>query len=336
MYQFFVEDEQVQQDRICIVGGDVNHIGHVLRMKTGEKIRISDQSGRSYFCRILEITEEEVWAQIEDTDEMGTEFSHKVYLFQGLPKSDKMELIIQKTVELGVYTVIPVAMKNCVVKLDEKKAQSKCKRWQAIAESAAKQSKRTVIPQIQMPLSWKQALEEAKELDVVLVPYENERGMEATREIFRSIPEGASIGVMIGPEGGFSPEEIAQLQIISPQGSYDFVVEAVEGEDDERVTCNGQPVDRELFDKLYQAVTSIPPERMSSGQPELEPALTMTVSYRDNSRPEDRFELIPNGNGSVYLSLNGKIRYTASQQLVYQILQNCQQVLEGKEVSSLS
>ena len=124
MYQFFVEDEQVQQDRICIVGSDVNHIGHVLRMKTGEKIRISDQSGRSYFCRILEITEEEVWAQIEDTDEMGTEFSHKVYLFQGLPKSDKMELIIQKTVELGVYTVIPVAMKNCVVKLDEKKAQS--------------------------------------------------------------------------------------------------------------------------------------------------------------------------------------------------------------------
>ena len=132
------------------------------------------------------------------------------------------------------------------------------------------------------------------------------------------------------------PEEIAQLQIISPQGSYDFVVEAVEGEDDEQVTCNGQPVDRELFDKLYQAVTSIPPERMSSGQPELEPALTMTVSYRDSSRPEDRFELIPNGSGSVYLRLNGKIRYTASQQLVYQILQNCQQVLEGKEVSSLS
>ena len=95
MYQFFVEDEQVQQDRICIVGGDVNHIGHVLRMKTGEKIRISDQSGRSYFCRILEITEEEVWAQIEDTDEMGTEFSHKVYLFQGLPDLHLSRLKIQ-------------------------------------------------------------------------------------------------------------------------------------------------------------------------------------------------------------------------------------------------
>ena len=211
MYQFFVDEQQVQQDQIVITGQDVNHIGNVLRMKPGEKVRISDSNENSYFCRIAEITEDEVIAAIEEKDGLGTEFAHRVYLFQGLPKSDKMELIIQKTVELGVYTVIPVAMKNCVVKLDEKKAQSKCKRWQAIAESAAKQSKRTVIPQIQMPLSWKQALEEAKELDVVLVPYENERGMEATREIFRSIPEGASIGVMIGPEGGFSPEEIAQL-----------------------------------------------------------------------------------------------------------------------------
>lgn len=212
MYQFFVEDEQVQQDRICIVGGDVNHIGHVLRMKTGEKIRISDQSGRSYFCRILEITEEEVWAQIEDTDEMGTEFSHKVYLFQGLPKSDKMELIIQKTVELGVYTVIPVAMKNCVVKLDDKKAKSKVTRWQAIAESAAKQSKRSLIPEVKMPMSYKEAVAYAKKLDVKLVPYENEHGMAGTKAAMEQIKKGESIAVFIGPEGGFAPEEIALVQ----------------------------------------------------------------------------------------------------------------------------
>ena len=212
MYQFFVEDEQVQQDRICIVGGDVNHIGHVLRMKTGEKIRISDQSGRSYFCRILEITEEEVWAQIEDTDEMGTEFSHKVYLFQGLPKSDKMELIIQKAVELGVYEIIPVAMKNCVVKLDEKKAANKVKRWQAIAESAAKQSKRTVIPEVKMPMSYKEAVAYAKKLDVKLVPYENEHGMAGTKAAMEQIKKGESIAVFIGPEGGFAPEEIALVQ----------------------------------------------------------------------------------------------------------------------------
>ena len=212
MYQFFVEDEQVQQDKICITGSDVNHIGHVLRMKAGEEIRISAASGRSYFCHIAEITQEEVWAEIDRTDETGTEFAHRVYLFQGLPKSDKMEWIIQKAVELGVYTVIPVAMKNCVVKLDEKKAQNKCKRWQAIAESAAKQSKRTVIPQIQQPLSWKQALAMAEKLDVTLVPYENERGMQATRECIRNIKEGASIGIMIGPEGGFSPDEIEDIQ----------------------------------------------------------------------------------------------------------------------------
>ena len=212
MYQFFVEDEQVQQDRICIVGSDVNHIGHVLRMKTGEKIRISDQSGRSYFCRILEITEEEVWAQIEDTDEMGTEFSHKVYLFQGLPKSDKMELIIQKTVELGVYTVIPVAMKNCVVKLDDKKAKSKVTRWQAIAESAAKQSKRSLIPEVKMPMSYKEAVAYAKELDVKLVPYENEHGMAGTKAAMEQIKKGESVAVFIGPEGGFAPEEIALVQ----------------------------------------------------------------------------------------------------------------------------
>ena len=180
-------------------------------MKNGEKIRVSSKSGQAYFCHISSILDDEVIAAIDSADETGTELDNHIVLYQGLPKGDKMELIIQKAVELGVSEIVPVAMKNCVVKLDEKKAQSKCKRWQAIAESAAKQSKRTVIPQIQMPLSWKQALEEAKELDVVLVPYENERGMEATREIFRSIPEGASIGVMIGPEGGFSPEEIAQL-----------------------------------------------------------------------------------------------------------------------------
>ena len=211
MYQFFVESGQIGKDSVMIEGSDVNHIKNVLRMKPGEKIRISGPAGENYFCEIAEIEDSFVRASILEKDETGTELPNRIYLFQGLPKNDKMELIIQKTVELGVYTVIPVAMKNCVVKLDEKKAQSKCKRWQAIAESAAKQSKRTVIPQIQMPLSWKQALEEAKELDVVLVPYENERGMEATREIFRSITEGASIGVMIGTDGGFSPEEIAQL-----------------------------------------------------------------------------------------------------------------------------
>ena len=216
MYQFFVDEQQVQQGQIVITGQDVNHIGNVLRMKPGEKVRISDSNEHSYFCRITEITEDEVIAAIEEKDELGTEFAHKVYLFQGLPKSDKLELIIQKAVELGVYEVVPVAMKNCVVKLDQKKALNKQKRWQAIAESAAKHGAEKFLlvstdKAVNMPVSWKEAVELAKKLDITLVPYENERGMAATREIIRQIPQGASIGIMIGPEGGFADAEIAAV-----------------------------------------------------------------------------------------------------------------------------
>ena len=228
MYQFFVEPHQVGQEYISIFGDDVNHIKNVLRMKPGTQIRVSikddvsdkkqlmDQSNqdvenKSFFGIIETISDNEVLVKIESQDKVGTELSNRIYLFQGLPKGDKMELIIQKAVELGVYQIIPVAMKNCVVKLDEKKAASKVKRWQAISESAAKQSKRTVIPEIKMPLSWKLALKEAENLDVVLVPYENERGMEATRESLKSIEKGKSIGIFVGPEGGFSSEEIEML-----------------------------------------------------------------------------------------------------------------------------
>ena len=208
MYQFFVEENQLAGEKICILGSDVNHIKNVLRMKPGTKVRVSVKEGQSFFGNIDTISDTEVWVNIEEEDKEGTELKSKIYLFQGLPKGDKMELIIQKAVELGVYEMIPVAMKNCVVKLDDKKSASKIKRWQAISESAAKQSKRTVIPEVAMPLPWKQALEKAKDLDTVLVPYENERGMEATRAIMQSIRPGQSIGIFIGPEGGFAPEEM--------------------------------------------------------------------------------------------------------------------------------
>lgn len=212
MYQFFIEESQLSGDKISIFGSDVNHIKNVLRMKSGERVRISiSDNGRSFFGIIDTLLEDEVCVSVEREDEKGTELSNPIYLFQGLPKGDKMELIIQKAVELGVYKVIPVAMKNCVVKLDEKKAQNKVKRWQAISESAAKQSKRTLIPEIQMPLTWKEALHMAEALDVVLVPYENERGMDATREMLQSIKKGQSIGIFVGPEGGFSPEEIEAI-----------------------------------------------------------------------------------------------------------------------------
>ena len=208
MYQFFVEDWQVADSSVTIEGSDVNHIRNVLRMKAGEKVRISTSSGKNYFCRLSEIGEAMVQADILEELSEGTELPNKIYLFQGLPKGDKMELIIQKAVELGAYEIIPVSMKNCVVKLDAKKAENKVRRWQEIAKSAAKQSKRSLIPEIRTPLTYRQAVEAAKELDVVFIPYENERGMAATREAVEQLKAGQSIGIFIGPEGGFAPEEI--------------------------------------------------------------------------------------------------------------------------------
>ena len=208
MYQFFVDDAQVHEHEIVIEGSDVNHIRNVLRMKIDERIRISNMSGKAYFCHITLITEDMVVAEIDSEDDNGTELGNRITLFQGLPKGDKMELIIQKAVELGVYKIVPVSMKNCVVKLDETEAAKKVERWQAIAESAAKQSKRTIIPLIDKPVPYKLALEKAGKLDVTLVPYENERGMAATRQIMGQIKKGQSIGIVIGPEGGFAPEEI--------------------------------------------------------------------------------------------------------------------------------
>ena len=212
MYQFFVEDGQISEHDVVIEGSDVNHIKNVLRMKCGEKIRISSASGRNFFCQVAEISGEVVRADIIEELEENTELPNEIYLFQGLPKSDKMELIIQKAVELGAHAIIPVAMKNCVVKLDDKKAASKVARWQEIAKSAAKQSKRSLIPQVEIPMSYKLAVERAKELDIILVPYENEHGMQATREVMASIKPGQSIGIFIGPEGGFDMSEIALVE----------------------------------------------------------------------------------------------------------------------------
>lgn len=209
MYQFFVEDAQISNGIVTIENEDVKHIKNVLRLKCGEKVRISSNSGENYFGEIDTLADRMVLVRILEEHAADTELPNKIYLFQGLPKSDKLELIIQKAVELGVCEIIPVAMKNCVVKLDEKKASAKQTRWQEIAKSAAKQSKRSVIPTVRKPLSYREALEAAAALDVRLVPYENERGMAATKEAVEAVRPGQSIGIFIGPEGGFAEDEIA-------------------------------------------------------------------------------------------------------------------------------
>ena len=209
MYRFFVEPAQVEETVIRICGSDVNHIKNVLRMRPGEEVAVSNGiDGREYRCGILALEEDCVRLELRFIKEDGVELPAKIYLFQGLPKADKMELIIQKAVELGAFQVIPVAMKRCVVKLDEKKADSKIKRWQGIAEAAAKQSKRGVIPTVAPVMSYAQAVKMASEMDLKLVPYELAEGMEQTKQLIESVKPGQRIAIFIGPEGGFDPEEI--------------------------------------------------------------------------------------------------------------------------------
>ena len=214
MYHFFVESSAISADlkKVEITGDDYNHIANVLRMKVGEQFSVSireEGDGRELFYEIEEITGSSVIGNLCFVEEVGNELPSKIYLFQGLPKVDKMELIIQKAVELGAFEIIPMSTKRCVVKLDEKKAENKIKRWNAISEAAAKQSKRAVIPKVTMPMTIKQAVAYAKELDVKLIPYELAEHIDETKKIIESIEPGQSIGVFIGPEGGFSEEEVS-------------------------------------------------------------------------------------------------------------------------------
>lgn len=209
MNLFYVKKEQINENTITILGEDVNHIKNVLRTKLGEEIMVCDMEGNNYLCEVEEFLGKEVIATIKEITPCETELPAKIYLFQGIPKSDKMELIIQKAVELGVYEVIPVAMKRSIVKIEDKKKEAKkLERWQAIATSAAKQSKRGLIPNVHSVLTYKEAMEYAKEFDLKLFPYEDAKGIEHSRQLVKEAVGKKSIAIFVGPEGGFDDAEI--------------------------------------------------------------------------------------------------------------------------------
>lgn len=208
MYQFFIGKEQRKENQVFITGADYNHAKNVLRLKKGEKFRISTDEGENYLCEICAFTEEAAVGTVLEKLEESTELKGRITLFQGLPKGDKMELIIQKAVELGAAEIVPVRMKNCVVKLDDKKAKAKVARWQAIAEAAAKQSKRSIIPVVHEVMDYKEALAYAEANRKNLVPYENEGGIAASRQAIAEIKSTDTVGIFIGPEGGFDEKEI--------------------------------------------------------------------------------------------------------------------------------
>ena len=210
MHHFFVNPEQVEDGLIRITGSDVNHRKNVLRIRQGEEMLVSDGTGRDYLCQAEEIAGLEVTVRILETEEEVRELPSRIWLFQGLPKSDKMEFIIQKAVELGAAGIVPVSTRNTVVKLDPKKEEAKVKRWQAIAESAAKQSKRSLVPRVSGIMTLKEAFDyvESQGFSVRLIPYEHEAGMDGTKTELDAAGPGQDIAVFIGPEGGFDEREI--------------------------------------------------------------------------------------------------------------------------------
>ncbi len=212
MYYFFAEESQIGENTIRVEGADVRHIRNVLRMKPGDEVLVGDQEGQDYRCRIREIGKDAVELDIMERDVSVRELPSRIYLFQGIPKGDKMESVIQKNVELGVWEIIPVSTRRSVVKLDEKKAKAKVARWQEIARSAAKQSKRGKIPSVTEVMDFSQALEYAQGLDVRLLPYECAQGIGRTRELLNNICPGQSIAIFIGPEGGFEESEVEKAQ----------------------------------------------------------------------------------------------------------------------------
>ena len=215
MPKFFVTTNDIKEDTIIIQNEDVNHIKNVLRAKVDDTIDICDsETSKNYICKIEQIEEKNIYCHIINEIQTNVEPHIKVSVFQGLPKADKMELVIQKSVELGVYDIIPVEMKRCVVKLNEKDKIKKMQRWQKISEGAAKQSGRDIIPTIHPVINIKTLCEKIKEYDLVLVAYENEKINTLKQELQKIKQNNAEtkIAIIIGPEGGIDDKEIEHFK----------------------------------------------------------------------------------------------------------------------------
>ena len=222
MYRFYINEEQHTEEVICVTGEDVNHMKNVLRLKEDDEVVLCNGMGTEYVCRITdESNRDRIMCRVIQTKNSENELPVKIVLYQGLPKKDKMELIIQKCVELGVSEIVPVTMKRCIVKIEDDKSEAKKNaRWQEISRAAAKQSGRGILPQIGKVISFNEALKKASDEDSrhMLVPYENEEGILSLRdfadELKLSVKNGEKpvVSVFIGPEGGFDESEIQKAK----------------------------------------------------------------------------------------------------------------------------
>ena len=210
MQKFFVKSSQIEDDEIRIIGTDVNHIINVLRLKSDDEIQVcNEETSQNYICKINNYNKEEILCGIVEKIESKAETKVIIDVYQGVPKADKMELIIQKTTELGAKSITPVAMERCVSKITGKDENKKIERWQKIAEVAAKQSKRDVIPTVNRVSTIKELCLKIKDYDTFLVAYEEEKQNSLKQMLQQGKVE--KIGVLIGPEGGIDKKEIDML-----------------------------------------------------------------------------------------------------------------------------
>ncbi|KRQ86658.1 Ribosomal RNA small subunit methyltransferase E [Caloramator mitchellensis] len=206
MHKFFVKSNNINGNKINIEGEDVNHILKVLRLRKGEKIQVSDGEGNEYICEIDANDKKTVYCNVLESYRNETEPPLKITLFQGMPKAQKMDLIVQKCVEIGVVEIVPVITKRVVVKTEDRDISNKIERWNRISYEAAKQSDRGIVPKVLNPISFEETIERLKNMDLSIVPYENEEGNGIKSLTSRN--DVKNVGILIGPEGGFEEEEI--------------------------------------------------------------------------------------------------------------------------------
>ena len=217
MSTFYVKTSQINNNKIEIIGEDYKHIKNVLRCKIGEKIDVCDENAIRYKTKITNFTDKSIICEIQEIDKNTTEAKINITLFQGLPKSDKLELIIQKATEMGVYSVVPVQMERSIIKIDEKNLEKKLERWNKISAEASKQSGRQKVPEVHRVINFKNIIENISKYDIVLLPYENEKSV-TIKDVLINLKKCntniSNIAVIIGPEGGFSENEINTLSEI--------------------------------------------------------------------------------------------------------------------------
>ena len=211
MNRFFVNPEKIINNVVTINGEDAIHILKVLRLKEGDLIEVCDGMGTDYKGTLIKVAKEEVEVLLEDPKPSIGEPQIRVTLYQGIPKSSKMDLVIQKCVELGVYSIVPVVTARTVVDLSSPgKEQKKVARWQKIAEEAAKQSGRGIIPNVHEPVSYDTVMDQVSD-PIKLIPWEEERNT-GLREALQSIDRAGDISILIGPEGGFEEAEVMKAK----------------------------------------------------------------------------------------------------------------------------